>query len=705
MPGDVTDVRALSLATVPATGAERRLALGVILASLAVFAALAPFARLPLAQVPAFLPVYQSALVVFGLITAVLLFGQFRILRSRALLALAGGYLFSAAMACAHALSFPGLFAPRGLLGSGSQTTAWLYFLWHLGFPGALAAYAVGRDREPPPWSASRAGGFGPVAASVLLAIGTAVGFTLLATLGDALLPRLMQGNADLPAKYAIAWITCLAALAPVPLLARRRPFAVLDLWLMVVACAWLFDVALAAVFNAGRYSVGWYAGRVYGLLASSFVLVTLLVENARLFARTYQRLARSAERLRILRSLERAVAAEEPPEAIAAAVVQPLRELLDVPRVVVNEFHLEQGEVEWIAAAGRRRLRVGPGVRYAMGLMGDVAALRRGEPQRVEVGELPEGAEKDALLASDVHAYMVVPMRAGGELFGALSFGARSADFSAEQMRVAEEVATQLAIAMFQARLLGRVRSHAAELEETVRRRTEALVAANKELESFSYSVSHDLRAPLRAVDGYARMLEEDYAGRLDDEGRRLLSVVRHSATRMGRLIDDLLAFSRLGRQQPALQALDMAGLVREVLEEVRKGSATQVEVAELPHAQADRTLMRQVWVNLIDNALKYSSKRGDARVEIGGRDGGGEAVYWVRDNGVGFDMRYAGKLFGVFQRLHRADEFEGTGVGLAIVQRVVARHGGRVWAEAKPGEGACFHFSLPRISPVEGQ
>jgi light-regulated signal transduction histidine kinase (bacteriophytochrome) len=336
--------------------------------------------------------------------------------------------------------------------------------------------------------------------------------------------------------------------------------------------------------------------------------------------------------------------------------------------------------------------------VRYSIRLMGDVEALHRGEPQRIDVRALPPSAEKEALLASDVAVYMVVPMRAGGELLGALSFGTASDAFTAEQVKIAEEVATQLAIAVYQARLLASVRNHAADLEATVRARTHALEAANKELESFSYSVSHDLRAPLRAVDGYARMLEEDYAERLDGEGRRLLSVVRQSSQRMGRLIDDLLAFSRLGRQQPARQALDMRQLVGEVVDELRNGATAAVELGELPRARADRALIRQVWANLVGNALKYSGRRPDARVEIGGRAEGGENVYWVRDNGVGFDMRYADKLFGVFQRLHRADEFDGTGVGLAIVQRVVSRHGGRVWAEGKLGEGACFHFSLPQ-------
>ncbi len=233
--------------------------------------------------------------------------------------------------------------------------------------------------------------------------------------------------------------------------------------------------------------------------------------------------------------------------------------------------------------------------------------------------------------------------------------------------------------------------------LNDELQTRAAQLAAANKELESFSYSVSHDLRAPLRAVDGYARMLEEDYGPQLDDEGRRLLGVVRDASRRMGELIDDLLAFSRLGRQEPVKWPLDMTGLVREAIAKLAPESRAEVRLEPLPAADADRALLMQVWLNLIGNAMKYSGKRGDARVEIGGRQAERENIYWVRDNGVGFDMRYAGKLFGVFQRLHSADDFPGTGVGLAIVQRVVARHGGRVWAEGRPGEGAVFQFSLP--------
>ena len=688
-PSAAVQTRALSLVIHPATASERRLAIAVVLVSAAAFAAAVPFAKQPLAPVQAFIPVYQTALIVNDLVTALLLFGQFHYLQRGKVLVLACGYLFSGAMAVSHLLSFPGLFAPGGLLGAGPQTTAWLYMFWHAGFPLCVIGYVWMKRATRPTPSASAAIGLIAVLSAV-------VALTALATAGQQALPPIMQGNAYTPAMIFVVSSVWACSLIALLALWRQRPHSMLDLWLMVVMCAWLFDIALAAVLNAGRYDLGFYAGRIYGLLAASFVLAVLLVDNARLHALMRASLQRQGERLRILHELDRAVAAEQPPEAIAAAVIQPLRELLDVPRAIVNQFDLAAGEVEWVAAAGRRRTH-GRGVRYPIALMGDVEALRRGEAQRVDVQALPESAERSALLDSGVKVYMVVPMRAGGELFGALSFGAPGDAFTPEQMRITEEVATQLAIAMHQARLLAQVRGHAAELEDTVRRRTEALQAANKELEGFSYSVSHDLRAPLRAVDGYARMLEEDYAERLDEEGRRLLSVVRQSSTRMGQLIDDLLQVSRLGRQEPARQPVDMAGLAREVAAELKNGSSAAIEIGELPRATVDRALMRQVWANLVGNALKYSGKRDDARIEIGGRRDAGENVYWVRDNGVGFDMRYVDKLFGVFQRLHRSEEFEGTGVGLAIVQRVVGRHGGRVWAESKPGDGACFHFALP--------
>ncbi len=226
------------------------------------------------------------------------------------------------------------------------------------------------------------------------------------------------------------------------------------------------------------------------------------------------------------------------------------------------------------------------------------------------------------------------------------------------------------------------------------------SLEAANKELESFSYSVSHDLRSPLRAIDGFSRIVQEDYGDRLDGEGKRLLGVVRDNSRKMGRLIDDLLEFSRLGRKQLSAAEINTKRLVEEVLGELQAGSErrTRLTIGALPPAYGDVVLIKQVWVNLLDNAIKFSGRREQPMVEVSGSVNGTENVYCVKDNGAGFDMQYYDKLFGVFQRLHSAEEFDGTGVGLAIVQRVVARHGGRVWAEGKVGEGATFYFSLPK-------
>ncbi|HZQ74698.1 MAG TPA: MASE4 domain-containing protein [Burkholderiales bacterium] len=521
---ELRDERNALLSAAPAEARGRRLALGVLAVSLVVFAAAAPFAKTPLAPLPAFLPAYEAALVLNDLVTAVLLFGQFAIVRRTGLLFLAGAYLFSALMAVAHGISFPGVLALAGALAPGPQTTAWLYFLWHGGFPLLVAAYALLPAARPVRGSAAAA--IGLAAGGVLL---LALACWLVTTLGHGLMPAIMDGDRDAPAKVAVAtasWILCVGALA---LLWRRRPHSVLDLWLMVALCTWIFDIALAAVLNGGRYDLGWYAGRVYGLLGASFVLMVLLLENSVLYARLLE------------------------------------------------------------AYGGERR-----------------------ERQRVQ--------EKTAELA-----------------------------------------------------------------------------AANKELDAFTYSVSHDLRAPLRHIGGYAQMLQEDCAAMLGDAGRRHLQVIGDSVKKMGALIEDLLEMSRLGRQPLAKQTVDIAALVRQVLAEcAAQGRSVEVVVGELPEALADAALIRQVWVNLVSNAFKYSSKRADARVEIGARRDGPDLVYFVRDNGAGFDMKYADRLFGVFQRLHRAEDFPGTGVGLAIAQRIVARHGGRIWAESEPGAGATFSFTL---------
>ncbi|OAM52067.1 histidine kinase [Methylovorus sp. MM2] len=225
-------------------------------------------------------------------------------------------------------------------------------------------------------------------------------------------------------------------------------------------------------------------------------------------------------------------------------------------------------------------------------------------------------------------------------------------------------------------------------------------LEMANKELESFSYSVSHDLRSPLRAIDGYSRIFEEDYAEQLDDEGKRLLTVVRSNSQKMGRLIDDLLDFARSGRKSIQAEEIDMAHLVDEVWKDIQLAHQTPLpplNTNQLLPIWGDRALIKQVLMNLLSNAVKYSSKKNDPKIEITSAKKGSDVVYEIHDNGAGFDMRYYNKLFGVFQRLHSTDEFPGTGVGLAIVQRIVVRHGGHAWAESQLGEGSIFSFSLP--------
>jgi signal transduction histidine kinase len=238
--------------------------------------------------------------------------------------------------------------------------------------------------------------------------------------------------------------------------------------------------------------------------------------------------------------------------------------------------------------------------------------------------------------------------------------------------------------------------------LEQKVQERTAQLETANRELEAFSYSISHDLRAPLRSIIGFTSILEEDYASKLDEEARRITAVIRNNSMRMGHLIDDLLTFSRMGRQDiiktDVHTDLMIEEAIKELVPENKTGRLSWI-IHPVPNVKGDINALRQVWINLISNAIKYSGNRQQSRIEIGSFDEKGQVAFFIRDNGVGFDEKYKDKLFKVFQRLHSTDEFEGTGVGLAIVEKIISKHGGRVWATGEVDKGATFYFSLPVV------
>lgn len=238
-------------------------------------------------------------------------------------------------------------------------------------------------------------------------------------------------------------------------------------------------------------------------------------------------------------------------------------------------------------------------------------------------------------------------------------------------------------------------------KLNEELKREAIKLEDANQELESFAYSVSHDLRVPLRAIDGFSRIVIEDYENELDEEGVRLLNIIRENTKKMGQLIDDILLLSRAGRQEMNIGQLDIGALAKNVYNEF--GQETESRninfiVEDLPNVEADRALMTQVLTNLIGNAIKFTKQTENPRIEVGFTEDDSNYIYHVKDNGAGFNMKYYDKLFGLFQRLHSQEEFEGTGVGLSIVQRIISRHNGRVWGEGEVGKGATIYFSLPK-------
>ena len=536
--GYVASSRSPFLSTLTPDRIQWRAAWVVGLLSVALFLALVPFAKTPWAQAPAFLPIYQSALVVVDMITMTLLLGQYAILRFRGLLVLACAYLFSALMAVAHAVSFPGLFAPGGLMGGG-QTTAWLYFLWHAGFPLLVMGYTLLTRRE-------RARPLPGPRSMIELAVGIALTLVIVAACialakWTSLQMPLMAGNMDAQAKAAVAMVTWLVGLSAFAVLAWRKPHSVIDLWLLVVLCVWAADSALASVFNHGRYDLGWYMGRVYGLVASSFILAVLLLENSMLYSRL----------------------------------------------VEANEAH-------------RRR-------------------------------------------------------------------------------------------------------------SEDLQRLSIKLEAANRDLDAFAGGLAHDLQQPIMTIGAFAQVIQRQSGHLIASNDATHLQRIIGAAATAHRMIRSLLEFARLGQKKIEAQPVDLNLLLQEARSTLAADAATDIaspiawSVGPLPTVRGDPSLLLLALVNLLSNAVKYSRGGEHPAIRVEGHDdpAGGS---WVRvsDNGIGFDMLEAGRLFRPFERLYTDTPFEGTGMGLANVRRIMDRHGGRVEAEAAPGKGAAFTLIFaPAIVP----
>jgi PAS domain S-box-containing protein len=436
--------------------------------------------------------------------------------------------------------------------------------------------------------------------------------------------------------------------------------------------------------------------------------VLTGIVQDITERKRIEANLAGYAERLAAVNRLDRIIASSLNIGEVYDKFVSELQELMPLDRTSLVRFNEAGDQWQLVRQWTRHQAKIAVGV--AMPVQGSVMewlVKNRIPYSEALVGEHREWSETAFLHREGIRSRLLLPLILREKVIGVLTVASRQpAAFSADDLAILTTFADQLAIAIQNSDLYEQIQNHAAELEQRVIERTAQLEASNKELEAFSYSVSHDLRSPLRAIDGFARILERDFAEQLPEAAQRYLHLVRDSSQQMGKLIDDLLSFSRLNRHELKKQIVDINGMVRQIFDDLSREYQQrrfEAHIAALPACQADPALLKQVLVNLLSNAIKFTQQCPVTQIDISCQEQNGEWVYAIKDNGAGFDMAYSDKLFGVFQRLHGVEDYPGTGVGLAIVQRIIHRHGGRIWVQAEVDKGATFFFTLEGVTNNE--
>ena len=682
------------LSTEPVQPADRRLALAVVAVSALIFLCAAPFAGTPLMKVPAFIPSYESALTINDLITAVLLFGQFTKLRSPAICALASGYLFTALMAVSHALTFPGLYASGGLLGAGPDTTAWLYVFWHGGFPLAVIAYALCKDRGAAESSSVKSVRT-TLFAAILAVFGSVVGLTLLATAGKAILPAIMAGNHNtisLTAAVGSAWTLSLAALV---FLWRRRPHSVLDLWLGVVMCSWLFDIALSAILNSGRFDLGFYAGRIYGLLAASFVLVALLVETGWLQDRLTAARAQLADRARDLerRVRERTAELQQSNASLKAEIaerqqaeqeLQRTRAFLDVmieslPAMLLVK-DAKTGRCLYLNRAGE-----------------DLIGCERSEVIGKSVREILQGQDADLIETQDKHALASdKPFEIYESTLTTRKLGNRL--IRTKRLPVPDESGAPKYLLAFSEDI-------------TEQRQVEDQLRHAQKMEALGHltgGLAHDFNNLLAIIIGNLDVLAELRPG--DAEQTELVQGAINAALSGSELTKRLLAFAR--RQPLSPEQVSLNELIEEISKLLKRTLGQDIAIEldldrSIPPVAVDRVQLETAIANLANNARDAMPNGGRLLIATHATHldqdyaahhaevvPGNYVLIEVSDSGEGIRPEVVAHIFEPFYTTKAPGK--GTGLGLSMVFGFMKQSGGHINVYSEPGRGTTFRLYL---------